>query len=103
LYAPKPFGQNVNGVFAPFELQFPTAPQDIRCFLFAAFLDLVPDQLAPEFLAVNEAITQILQPLVGGNCNNTAFASDQGSNNPAYNQPHGDNDGSGSGIPLQGN
>lgn len=80
LYAPKPFGQNQNGVFAPLELQVPTAPQDVQCFLFAAFLDLVPDQLAPEFNTVNDFVTKIVQPFFGGDCNLTAFASDQGSN-----------------------
>jgi hypothetical protein len=45
----------------------------------------------PEFNAVNEAITQVLQPLVGGNYNNTFLAENQGSNNNTlmYDQPHG--------------
>lgn len=30
LYAPKPFGRNINGVFAPEDFQVPTAPQDIQ-------------------------------------------------------------------------
>jgi hypothetical protein len=81
LYAPKDFGRNVNGVFAPLKLQVPTSPQDIQCFLFAAILDLVPDQLPPEINGLNEAVTQILKPILGGNCNNTTFADDQGSNN----------------------
>lgn len=82
LYAPKPFGENVNGAFVPLELQVPTEPQDVQCFFFAAFLDLVPDQLTPEVEAINELITQVIQPLFGGNCNNTALAAAGADNNP---------------------
>lgn len=89
-------------MFAPTEIQVPTAPQDIQCFLFAAFLDLVPDQVMPEFEYANALVTQILTLLVGGGCNNTDLADNQGSNEGTLvcGQPHGGNDGSGSGIPL---
>lgn len=90
-YAPKPFGQNQNGAFTPFEVQVPTSATDLQCFFFAAFLDLVPDQVTPEVNAINELVTQVLQPIFGGNCNNSAFAENQGSNNEtlsaAYDEP----------------
>jgi hypothetical protein len=112
LFKPQVPGRNYQGRYVPFDLNVPTAPQDVGCFALTLLATAAPSPLSVEVDAIGQIVNQLLLPALGATaCDISAYSkagisndNSKGAGGTVSDLPPGSdaNQGSGSGITSRG-